>query len=213
MLFESNVIEKGFGATGRSPKRRTFSRVVIAAIVTTATGCGSSDDAGQRVTTSSDASSVDSARAPDVQGDTDRDANATDRDLIDSDRDLIDSDRDGSDTDRGATEPDRDASVATSDADASTDLDASDADGDVKAPSVADNPPTPVGYKPMMQSEVTAEMTAWAVTILQDPTDYPMFSTATKTFGALTVLVRVEWHPPDFQNGVVHRGVTLYEPA
>ena len=27
------------------------------------------------------------------------------------------------------------------------------------------------------------------------------------------VLARVEWLPPDFQNAVVHRGVTLYEPA
>jgi len=27
-----------------------------------------------------------------------------------------------------------------------------------------------------------------------------------------TVLARVEWHPPDFQNSVVHRGVALYEP-
>jgi hypothetical protein len=40
---------------------------------------------------------------------------------------------------------------------------------------------------------------------------YPMFSTAMQTFGTLLVLARVEWHPPDFQNGVVHRGVTLYK--
>ena len=39
-----------------------------------------------------------------------------------------------------------------------------------------------------------------------------MFSTTTQTFGALLVMARVEWHPPDFQNDVVHRGVTLYEP-
>jgi hypothetical protein len=31
-------------------------------------------------------------------------------------------------------------------------------------------------------------------------------------FGSLTVMARVEWHPPDFQNNVVHRGVTLYIP-
>jgi archaellum component FlaG (FlaF/FlaG flagellin family) len=64
----------------------------------------------------------------------------------------------------------------------------------------------------MAQADVTAAMTSWAVSILNDPTDYPMFSTATQTFGTLTVLARVEWHPPDFQNSVVHRGVTLYEP-
>ena len=55
-------------------------------------------------------------------------------------------------------------------------------------------------------------MTTWAVGILNDPITYPMFSTEMKTFGALTVLARVEWHPPDFQNNVVHRGVTLYAP-
>jgi hypothetical protein len=79
-------------------------------------------------------------------------------------------------------------------------------------PDVVDNPPTPAGYKPMMDSEVTPDMTTWAVMILDDPADYPMFSTALKDFGSLMVLARVEWHPPDFQNSVVHRGVTLYEP-
>jgi hypothetical protein len=80
-------------------------------------------------------------------------------------------------------------------------------------PSVSDNPPIPAGYKLMMQSEVTPEMTDWAVMILHDPVTYPMFSTTTKTFGTLMVLARVEWHPPDFQNNKVHRGVTLYEPV
>ncbi|MEP6859622.1 MAG: hypothetical protein ABJE66_03325 [Deltaproteobacteria bacterium] len=83
----------------------------------------------------------------------------------------------------------------------------------VETPSVANNPPTPVGYKLMMQAEVTPEMTTWAVMILDDPMDYPMFATATMVFGALTVLARVEWHPPDFQNSAIHRGVTLYEPT
>jgi hypothetical protein len=32
-------------------------------------------------------------------------------------------------------------------------------------------------------------------------------------FGTLLVLALVEWHPPDFQNSAVHRGVTLFEPA
>jgi hypothetical protein len=78
--------------------------------------------------------------------------------------------------------------------------------------SVSDNPPIPVGYKLMLQSEVTPEITSWAVQILNDPADYPMFATAMKTFDELVVLLRVEWHPPDFQNPTVHRGVTLYEP-
>ncbi|HEY3359949.1 MAG TPA: hypothetical protein VGQ83_42250 [Polyangia bacterium] len=82
-----------------------------------------------------------------------------------------------------------------------------------RAPNVADNPPVPAGWRLMQQSQVTAAMTAWAVAILHDPTTYPMFSTTPQTFGTLTVLARVEWHPPDFQNSVVHRGVTLYVPT
>ncbi len=79
-------------------------------------------------------------------------------------------------------------------------------------PNTADNPPTPAGYELMDQSEVTAAMTAWAVAILDDPTAYPMFATTTMTFGTQLVLALVEWHPPDFQNDVVHRGVTLFVP-
>ncbi len=82
----------------------------------------------------------------------------------------------------------------------------------IRTPSVADNPPIPPGYKLMAQADVTADMTTWAVMILNDPTTYPMFATAMRTFGTLMVLARVEWHSPDFQNMVVHRGVTLYEP-
>ena len=83
----------------------------------------------------------------------------------------------------------------------------------IDTPDVADNPPVPAGWKLMMQSEVTPDMTTWAVAILHDPATYPMYSTTTKTFGTLTVMARVEWHPPDFLNSAVHRGVTLYEPA
>ncbi|HEY6037399.1 MAG TPA: hypothetical protein VIV58_24125 [Kofleriaceae bacterium] len=82
----------------------------------------------------------------------------------------------------------------------------------VETPSVANNPPTPVGYKLMLQADVTPAMTTWAVMILDAPMSYPMFSTTTMVFGTLTVLARVEWHPPDFQNNAIHRGVTLYEP-
>ena len=80
-------------------------------------------------------------------------------------------------------------------------------------PSVADNPPTPAGYMLMPQADVTPAMTMWAVAILDDPTTYPMFSTTTMTFGSQLVLARVEWHPPDFNNSAVHRGVTLYVPV
>ncbi len=83
----------------------------------------------------------------------------------------------------------------------------------ILTPSTANNPPTPAGYMLMQQSQVTAAMTAWAVMILDAPTTYPMFSTTTMAFGTLTVLARVEWHPPDFQNSAVHRGVTLYVPV
>lgn len=80
-------------------------------------------------------------------------------------------------------------------------------------PDLATNPPIPSGYRLMMQSEVTPAMTDWAVAILHDGATYPMFSTPTMTFGVQLVLARVEWHPPDFQNAVVHRGVTLYVPV
>ncbi len=79
-------------------------------------------------------------------------------------------------------------------------------------PRVSDNPPIPIGYKLMTQAAVTPAMTTWAVAILHDPVTYPMFSVTTQTFGAQLVLARVEWHPPDFQNSIVHRGVTLYVP-
>jgi hypothetical protein len=79
-------------------------------------------------------------------------------------------------------------------------------------PNVADNPPIPAGWKLMQQADVTSAMTSWALAILNDPVTYPMFSTTTQTFGTLLVMARVEWHPPDFQSSVVHRGVTLYQP-
>jgi hypothetical protein len=83
----------------------------------------------------------------------------------------------------------------------------------IVTPSVADNPPVPAGYMLMAQSQVTPAMTTWAEMILVDPVTYPMFATTTQTFGTLMVLARVEWHPPDFQNSVIHRGVTLYVPV
>jgi len=63
----------------------------------------------------------------------------------------------------------------------------------------------------MRQAEVTQAMTAWAVALLHDPQKYPMLAVATAAFDGRRVLARVEWHPPDFLNETVHRGVTLYE--
>ena len=80
-------------------------------------------------------------------------------------------------------------------------------------PNVADNPPVPAGWQLVQQSAVTPAMTTWAVAILHDRTNHPMFSTTIQTFGTAPVLARVEWHPPDFQNMTVHRGVTLYRPS
>jgi hypothetical protein len=87
----------------------------------------------------------------------------------------------------------------------------------VDAPDTMDNPPVPAGWVLMMQSEVTPAMTNWAVMILHDPMDYPMYSSAMQTFptsgGSLLVMAVVQWHPPDFQNSAVHRGVTLYKQS
>ncbi|MGD0524273.1 MAG: hypothetical protein ABSE49_03965 [Polyangiaceae bacterium] len=76
-----------------------------------------------------------------------------------------------------------------------------------------ENQPVPPGWVLMQQAQVTSAMTTWAVMILNDPSMYPMYATTTMVFGALDVMARVEWHPPDSNNEVVHRGVTLYEPA
>jgi hypothetical protein len=75
------------------------------------------------------------------------------------------------------------------------------------------NPPIPSVWKILQQSQVTPDMTAWAVAILHDPITYPLFAITTKTFGGVAITARVEWHPPDFQNAVEHRGVTLYEQS
>ena len=78
------------------------------------------------------------------------------------------------------------------------------------------NPPVPAGWKLMQQVEVTTAMTAFAVALLHDST-LLMFDEVIRTFTVGTtskrILARIEWHPPDFQNGVEHRGVTLYEPV
>jgi lysozyme len=73
------------------------------------------------------------------------------------------------------------------------------------------NPPIPTGYHLMKQSAVTAAMTACAVDILHNAAQFPMFATSMRDFNGRAILARVEWHPPDFQNHVEHRGVTLYE--
>jgi hypothetical protein len=81
-----------------------------------------------------------------------------------------------------------------------------------KVPNPVDNPPVPAGWQLMQQADVTQDMTDWAVSILDDPTDYPMYAVTYQTFGTLDVMARVEWHWPDFLNESIHRGVTLYEP-
>jgi lysozyme len=73
------------------------------------------------------------------------------------------------------------------------------------------NPPIPAGYRIMKQVAVTPAMTTWAVDILHNAGEFPMFGSAARDFDGHAVLARVEWHPPDFQNHVEHRGVTLYE--
>ena len=75
------------------------------------------------------------------------------------------------------------------------------------------NPPIPSGYQLMQQLAVTRVMTAWAVEILYNPEKYPMFATVMRAFDGTSVLARVEWHAPDFQNHAMHRGVTLYAPV
>jgi lysozyme len=58
-------------------------------------------------------------------------------------------------------------------------------------------------------------MTAWAVSLLNSPGAYPIFSTALRQFGSDNIMARVEWHPWTYRNGVKvagqFRGITLYE--
>jgi hypothetical protein len=62
---------------------------------------------------------------------------------------------------------------------------------------------------------VTPEMTAWAISIRDNPGRYPMGATETKTFAAGVALARVEQHTWTFRDGKritgKFRGVTLYE--
>src|SRR3954466_10883077 len=89
------------------------------------------------------------------------------------------------------------------------------------------NPPIPLGYRLLNQSAITPQiplgyrfhtqpptppaMTEWALMLLGDAARYPMFASASRSFGVLTLVARVEWHAPDFQNHKIHRGITLYE--
>jgi hypothetical protein len=81
-----------------------------------------------------------------------------------------------------------------------------------RKPEVAANPPVPAGWVQVHDSVVTPEMAAWAAEVVNKRKAYPMCSSTTRAFGAVTILARVEWHPPDFNVPKVHRGVTLYEP-
>ena len=80
-----------------------------------------------------------------------------------------------------------------------------------KKPEVAANPPVPTGWVQVKDAKVTPEMAAWAAEIVNHGKTYPMCSSTLQTFGAMPILARVEWHPPDFNVDAVHRGVTLYE--
>ena len=71
-------------------------------------------------------------------------------------------------------------------------------------------PATPAGLVPLRQSEVTPEMATWAKAILHDQT-IPMGGTASKTFGARSVLAKIEVHPRSAQIDHPHRGVSLYD--
>jgi hypothetical protein len=52
----------------------------------------------------------------------------------------------------------------------------------------------------------------WALSIVGSSSAYPMGSRTTQLFGTREVMARVEWHTPNQGHGVMHRGVTLYEP-
>lgn len=186
----------------RDRRRRPFPRCVLSGAPVAQPG-GDTDDAGDVV----DAGGVDVGDAMSIDAGEDADEKA---DAADAQADAADAQAtDGPETDGDAGN----ACALDGNPNAAFCDDAGDVVCCTPTPSVADNPPVPAGYKLMPQSDVTPDMTSWAVAILDDPTDYPLFATAMRTFGTVTVLARVEWHAPDFQNDMVHRGITLYEPA
>ncbi len=81
---------------------------------------------------------------------------------------------------------------------------------------VPPNPPAPTGTKPW-RYPLTPELTAWAQSIVNDPTSYPMFATVARVFNGRCTLARVECHAWTIRDGKRvpgrFRGVTLYELA
>jgi hypothetical protein len=72
-----------------------------------------------------------------------------------------------------------------------------------------DNPPPPAGTTILQDSQVTPDMTAWAVSVLHDGS-VPLFGTVQKTIDGLDLIARKEWHPPEPSIPSWHYGVTLY---
>jgi hypothetical protein len=84
--------------------------------------------------------------------------------------------------------------------------------GDVPCPT---NPPPPAGTVIWTQA-VSHDLEQWAIGILNDPTTFPMLSTAYAVVDGQPVVARVEhhtWIGRTGQKGVCIRGVTLYHPT
>src|SRR5215510_8579733 len=65
----------------------------------------------------------------------------------------------------------------------------------------------------LRQSEVTQQMTDWAIGIRDNPYGYPLNAEAERTFDGRAIVARVEIHTnPTAENPVPHphRGITLY---
>jgi hypothetical protein len=74
-------------------------------------------------------------------------------------------------------------------------------------PNLGDPPPPLPGFQILKDSEVTPELTAFAVEVLNGTT--PLHGTVSRSV-PFTVLARVETHPPGPRNPAPHEGVTLY---
>jgi hypothetical protein len=84
--------------------------------------------------------------------------------------------------------------------------------GDVPCPT---NPPPPPGTV-IWTLPVSHDLEQWAIGILNDPTTFPMLSTAYAVVDGQPVVARVEhhtWIGRTGQTGVCIRGVTLYHPT
>lgn len=86
----------------------------------------------------------------------------------------------------------------------------------VSLPDPSQNPPPPANWRYMPQSDVTPAMTTWSIHLLNDTADWPgppPYTLIPNVIDGKAIKAQVQSHPPDAQNPIVHRGISLFEPV